>query len=136
MASDPGGTMLTAPWPSAPCRRRRVSAGFPPRAVLMAADAEQIRVLLVEDDDGDAFLVEELLREAGGGVEGQRGGGQGGGAGLPGQGRCERQAPAPGDQVGDGAPPLGRGPATAARRPAERGGERPARARPAAVAGA
>jgi serine phosphatase RsbU (regulator of sigma subunit) len=38
----------------------------------MAADAEQIRVLLVEDDDGDAFLVEELLREAGGGVELQR----------------------------------------------------------------
>ena len=38
----------------------------------MAADAEQIRVLLVEDDDGDAFLVEELLREAGGGVEVQR----------------------------------------------------------------
>ena len=33
---------------------------------------EQIRVLLVEDDDGDAFLVEELLREAGGGVEVQR----------------------------------------------------------------
>src|SRR6202522_3467511 len=72
MASDPGGTMLTAPWPSAPCRRRRVSAGFPPRVVLMAADAEQIRVLFVEDDDGDAFLVEELLREAGGGVEVQR----------------------------------------------------------------
>src|SRR6204780_5280818 len=45
---------------------------FPPRVVLMAADAEQIRVLLVEDDDGDAFLVEELLREAGGGVEVQR----------------------------------------------------------------
>jgi FixJ family two-component response regulator len=38
----------------------------------MAADAERIRVLLVEDDDGDAFLVEELLREAGGGVEVQR----------------------------------------------------------------
>ena len=43
----------------------------------MAAEAqrvmvEQIRVLLVEDDDGDAFLVEELLREAGGGVEVQR----------------------------------------------------------------
>src|ERR1700677_3110885 len=38
----------------------------------MAADAGQIRVLLVEDDDGDAFLVEELLREAGGGVEVQR----------------------------------------------------------------
>jgi serine phosphatase RsbU (regulator of sigma subunit) len=35
----------------------------------MAADAGQIRVLLVEDDDGDAFLVEELLREAGVGVE-------------------------------------------------------------------
>src|SRR6202044_3093469 len=34
--------------------------------------AEQIRVLLVEDDDGDAFLVDELLREAGGGVEVQR----------------------------------------------------------------
>ena len=38
----------------------------------MAADAGQIRVLLVEDDDGDAFLVEELLREAGVGVEVQR----------------------------------------------------------------
>jgi serine phosphatase RsbU (regulator of sigma subunit) len=37
--------------------------------VLMTADAEQIRILLVEDDDGDAFLVEELLREAGAGVE-------------------------------------------------------------------
>src|ERR1700735_3776718 len=72
MASVPDGTMLTAPWPSAPCRRRRVSAGSPPRVVLMAADAEQIRVLLVEDDDGDAFLVEELLREAGGGVAVQR----------------------------------------------------------------
>jgi len=36
----------------------------------MAADAEQIRILLVEDDDGDAFLVEELLREAGVGVAG------------------------------------------------------------------
>src|ERR1700691_4070780 len=38
----------------------------------MAADAGQIRILLVEDDDGDAFLVEELLREAGVGVEVQR----------------------------------------------------------------
>jgi len=37
--------------------------------VLMTADAEQVRILLVEDDDGDAFLVEELLREAGAGVE-------------------------------------------------------------------
>src|ERR1700733_12724571 len=38
----------------------------------MAADAGQIRILLVEDDDGDALLVEELLLEAGVGVEGQR----------------------------------------------------------------
>jgi serine phosphatase RsbU (regulator of sigma subunit) len=38
----------------------------------MAADADQIRVLLVEDDDGDALLVEELLGEAGIGVEVQR----------------------------------------------------------------
>ena len=38
----------------------------------MAASAEQVRILLVEDDDGDAFLIEELLREAGGGVEVQR----------------------------------------------------------------
>ena len=38
----------------------------------MAAGAEQVRVLLVEDDDGDAFLVGELLREAGAGVEVQR----------------------------------------------------------------
>jgi hypothetical protein len=29
----------------------------------MAANTEQIRVLLIEDDDGDAFLVEELLHE-------------------------------------------------------------------------
>jgi serine phosphatase RsbU (regulator of sigma subunit) len=35
----------------------------------MAADAEQVAVLLVEDDDGDAFLVEELLREAGDGAQ-------------------------------------------------------------------
>jgi serine phosphatase RsbU (regulator of sigma subunit) len=35
----------------------------------MAADAGQVSVLLVEDDDGDAFLVEELLREAGAGTE-------------------------------------------------------------------
>ena len=34
----------------------------------MAANAEQVRILLVEDDDGDALLVEELLLEAGTGV--------------------------------------------------------------------
>jgi serine phosphatase RsbU (regulator of sigma subunit) len=34
----------------------------------MAAGAGQIRILLIEDDDGDALLVEELLREAGAGV--------------------------------------------------------------------
>jgi len=34
----------------------------------MAANAEQVRILLVEDDDGDALLIEELLHEAGGGV--------------------------------------------------------------------
>lgn len=38
----------------------------------MADHAEQVRILLVEDDDGDAFLVEELLREAGTGVTVQR----------------------------------------------------------------
>jgi serine phosphatase RsbU (regulator of sigma subunit) len=38
----------------------------------MAADAGQIRILLVEDDDGDALLVEELLHEAGVRVEVQR----------------------------------------------------------------
>jgi serine phosphatase RsbU (regulator of sigma subunit) len=38
----------------------------------MAADTEQIRVLLIEDDDGDAFLVEELLHEGGAGVALQR----------------------------------------------------------------
>jgi serine phosphatase RsbU (regulator of sigma subunit) len=38
----------------------------------MAADAGQVRILLIEDDDGDAFLVEELLREAGTGVAVQR----------------------------------------------------------------
>jgi serine phosphatase RsbU (regulator of sigma subunit) len=36
------------------------------------ADAGQVRVLLIEDDDGDAFLVTELLREAGAGVAVQR----------------------------------------------------------------
>jgi serine phosphatase RsbU (regulator of sigma subunit) len=35
----------------------------------MTADAGQVSVLLVEDDDGDAFLVEELLREADAGTE-------------------------------------------------------------------
>jgi serine phosphatase RsbU (regulator of sigma subunit) len=38
----------------------------------MAANTEQARILLVEDDDGDAFLIEELLREAGSGVVVQR----------------------------------------------------------------
>jgi serine phosphatase RsbU (regulator of sigma subunit) len=38
----------------------------------MAASTEQARILLVEDDDGDAFLIEELLREAGSGVAVQR----------------------------------------------------------------
>jgi serine phosphatase RsbU (regulator of sigma subunit) len=38
----------------------------------MAANTEQIRVLLIEDDDGDAFLVEELLHEGGNGVAVQR----------------------------------------------------------------
>lgn len=32
--------------------------------MMMANNAEQSRVLLVEDGDGDAFLVEELLQEA------------------------------------------------------------------------
>jgi serine phosphatase RsbU (regulator of sigma subunit) len=36
------------------------------------ADAGQVRILLIEDDDGDAFLVEELFREAGTGVAVQR----------------------------------------------------------------
>ena len=39
---------------------------------MMANSAEQSRVLLVEDDDGDAFLVEELLQEAGTGLVVQR----------------------------------------------------------------
>jgi serine phosphatase RsbU (regulator of sigma subunit) len=34
----------------------------------MTANAEQVRILLVEDDDGDALLVEELLHEAAPGV--------------------------------------------------------------------
>jgi DNA-binding NarL/FixJ family response regulator len=38
----------------------------------MTANAEQVRILLVEDDDGDALLVEELLHEAGSGVMVQR----------------------------------------------------------------
>ena len=38
----------------------------------MAADAEQVRILLIEDDDGDALLVEELLNEAGIGAAVQR----------------------------------------------------------------
>src|ERR1700761_3272289 len=38
----------------------------------MAVNSEQVRVLLIEDDDGDAFLVEELLHEAGAGVIVQR----------------------------------------------------------------
>jgi len=38
----------------------------------MANSAERSRVLLVEDDDGDAFLVEELLHEADAGLQVQR----------------------------------------------------------------
>jgi serine phosphatase RsbU (regulator of sigma subunit) len=38
----------------------------------VAADTERLRVLLVEDDDGDALLIEELLNEAGAGVKVQR----------------------------------------------------------------
>jgi serine phosphatase RsbU (regulator of sigma subunit) len=38
----------------------------------MAADAGQVRILLIEDDDGDALLVKELLGEAGAGVVVQR----------------------------------------------------------------
>ena len=38
----------------------------------MAANAEQVRILLIEDDDGDALLVEELLHEAGSAVAVQR----------------------------------------------------------------
>jgi serine phosphatase RsbU (regulator of sigma subunit) len=38
----------------------------------MAAQVEQVRILLVEDDDGDAFLIDELLRETGGEVAVQR----------------------------------------------------------------
>ena len=38
----------------------------------MAADEDQVRILLVEDDDGDALLIEELLYEVGAAVEVQR----------------------------------------------------------------
>ena len=38
----------------------------------MAERTDRVRVLLVEDDDGDAFLIEELLREAGSDVVVQR----------------------------------------------------------------
>src|ERR1700743_2794574 len=38
----------------------------------MTANAEQVRILLVEDDDGDALLVEELLYEASTGAMVQR----------------------------------------------------------------
>ena len=38
----------------------------------MAANAEQAWILLVEDDDGDALLVEELLHETGTAVAVQR----------------------------------------------------------------
>jgi len=38
----------------------------------MAADREQLRILLVEDDDGDALLIEELLDEAGAAVQVRR----------------------------------------------------------------
>ena len=38
-----------------------LSAGSPASAAL----PERIRVLLIEDDDGDALLVEELLLDAG-----------------------------------------------------------------------
>jgi serine phosphatase RsbU (regulator of sigma subunit) len=51
------------------------ATGYPAGAhewMQMAADAGQVRILLIEDDDGDAFLVEELLREAGTGVTVQR----------------------------------------------------------------
>ena len=34
----------------------------------MTAMAEQAKILLVEDDDGDALLVEELLYEGGAGL--------------------------------------------------------------------
>jgi serine phosphatase RsbU (regulator of sigma subunit) len=40
--------------------------------MLMAANTEQVRILLVEDDDGDALLIEELIHEAGTGVVVQR----------------------------------------------------------------
>ncbi len=38
----------------------------------MAERTDRVRVLLVEDDDGDAFLIEELLREAGSDIVVQR----------------------------------------------------------------
>src|ERR1700761_4875587 len=60
--------MLTRPLTS-----DRVSGGSALGWVLMAvADAEQAKVLLIEDDDGDAVLVEELLREAGSEIVVQR----------------------------------------------------------------
>jgi serine phosphatase RsbU (regulator of sigma subunit) len=45
---------------------------YPLEWVLMAADAEQVQILLVEDDDGDALLVEELLQETRSAVNVQR----------------------------------------------------------------
>jgi serine phosphatase RsbU (regulator of sigma subunit) len=53
-------------------RQRGTRAGPLLEWVRMSDSAEQVRVLLIEDDDGDAFLVQELLSEAGPGVALQR----------------------------------------------------------------
>jgi serine phosphatase RsbU (regulator of sigma subunit) len=53
-------------------RQRGTRLGPLLERVQMADGAEQVRVLLIEDDDGDAFLVQELLSEAGTSVSVQR----------------------------------------------------------------
>jgi DNA-binding response OmpR family regulator len=56
---------------TAPCGQEGLPR-FPGGWVLMAERTDRARILLIEDDDGDAFLIEELLREAGGDIAVQR----------------------------------------------------------------
>jgi serine phosphatase RsbU (regulator of sigma subunit)/anti-sigma regulatory factor (Ser/Thr protein kinase) len=64
----PAGTTVTAQFLLRPVN----NCPNPLQCVLMVAEAQQLRILLVEDDDGDALLIEELLTEAGAAVEVQR----------------------------------------------------------------
>src|SRR5689334_8231750 len=63
------GRVQQRPGSSTPVRKDRGGPVYETESLDRSTEASDGRLLLVEDDDGDAFLVEELLLMAGSGFE-------------------------------------------------------------------